>query len=75
MKRASRLTSREANAGQVADEQSKANTDWGDECGTVLLRGEHEDGEHQKRSQEHLDEEALGEVCAFGQSRCHCKFL
>lgn len=73
--KARRLTSREANASQVADEQSKANTDWGDECGTVLLRGEHENGKYQERSQEHLDEEALGEVCAFGQSRCHGEFL
>lgn len=73
--KARRLTSREANAGQVADEQSKANTDRGNECGTVLLRREHENGEYQECGQEHLDEEALGEVCAFGQSRCHGEFL
>jgi hypothetical protein len=72
---AGRLTSREANASQVADEQGKADTDRGDECGTMLLRGEHEDGEHQECSQEHLNEESLREVCAFGQCRCHGEFL
>lgn len=72
---AGRLTSREANASQVADKQSKANTDWGDECSAMLLRGEHEDGEHQECSQEHLNEESLREVCAFGQCRCHGELL
>jgi hypothetical protein len=70
-----KLTSREANASQVADEQSKADPDRRDECGTMLFRGEHEDGEHQECSQEHLDEESLREVCAFGQCRCHGEFL
>ena len=73
--RAIRLTSCEANASQVANEQGKADADRRDECGTVLLRGEHEDCEHQKCSQEHLDEESLGEVCAFGQRRRHGELL
>ena len=72
---AGRLTSREANAGQMADEQSKADTDRSDERGTMLLRSEHEDGEHQECSQEHLDEESLGEVGAFSQRCCHREFL
>lgn len=72
---AGRLTSREANASQVADEQRKTDTNGGDECGTMLLRSEHEDREHQECSQEHLNEESLREVCAFGQCRCHGEFL
>ena len=73
--RAIRLTSCEANASQVTNEQGKADADRRDECGTVLLRGEHEDGEYQKCSQEHLDEESLGEVCAFGQRCRHGELL
>jgi len=42
----------------MGDEECKTNTDRGDEGGTMFLGGEHEDGEDQKRSQEHLDEQA-----------------
>ena len=73
--KAGSLTSCEANPGQVADEQSKADTDRCDERGTMLLRGEHEDGKHKECSQEHLDEESLGDICAFAQSCCHGEFL
>ena len=73
--RTGRLTSREAHASQVTDEQGKADTDRGDECGTMLLRGEHEDGEHQECSQEHLNKESLGEICAFRQRRRHGELL
>jgi hypothetical protein len=59
----------------VADEQGKADTDRSDECGAMLLCGKHEDGEHQECSKEHLDEESLGEVCAFGQRRRHGELL
>ena len=73
--RAIRLTSCEANAGQVADEQGKADSNRSDECGTMLLGSEHEDGEHQECSQEHLNKESLGEICAFRQRRRHGELL
>jgi hypothetical protein len=73
--RIGRLTSCEARASQVADEEGKADTDRSNERGVVFLNSEHEDGEHQERSQKHLNEETLSKICACGQRRCYREFL
>lgn len=69
------LTSGEANACKMADEECETDTDRCNEGGTVLLCGEHEDGEDEQGGQEHLDEEATGDGRVFGQSRCDSEFL
>jgi hypothetical protein len=51
-------TSSEASAGEVGDEECKTNTDRSDKGGTMFFSGEHEDGEDQKSSHEHFDEQA-----------------
>lgn len=59
----------------MTDEKSKANADWRDESGAVLLGCEHEDGEDQQCRQEHLDKEAASDTCVCGQRSRHGKFL
>lgn len=59
----------------MANEERKTNTDRCDERGTVLLCGEHEDGEYEQGGQEHLNEEPTGNGRVFGQSRCDSEFL
>jgi hypothetical protein len=42
----------------MGDEECKTNTDRSDKGGTMFFSGEHEDGEDQKSSHEHFDEQA-----------------
>jgi len=59
----------------VTDEKGEADTDRSNERGVMFLHGKHEDGEHQERSQEHLNEEPLSKICSCSQRRCYREFL
>lgn len=59
----------------MANEKSKANADWCNKSGAVLLGCEHKDGEDQQCCQKHLDEEAASDTCVCGQRGCDGKFL
>lgn len=61
-----RRTSCEAYTSKMSNEESKTDADRSNERGAVLLGCEHENREDQKRSQEHLNEEAASDIRVFG---------